>query len=83
MAYTYLGSLMRDLSDIYSEGGVDSTERALIVAFALVITIGGIAIITLVTKRSLEKAMKEQEIELLATEESEMDDINKSLVDSV
>jgi len=74
MAYTYLGSLMRNLSEIYSEGGVDTTQRTVIVSGAVIITAAGIVIITLVTKRTLEKAMKEQE--------QEMDDLsNKPMLE--
>jgi len=81
MAYTYLGSLMRDLSEIYSEGGADTTQRTVIIAIALVITVGGIAVITIITKRSLEKAMKEQEIELRTATDIEMTEQNQPLVE--
>jgi len=81
MAYTYLGSLIQDLSQIYSDGE-DTAQRSIIVAIALVVTIGGIAVITLITKRSLDKAMKEQEVELLG-EETELDELHKSFVEDV
>jgi len=91
MAYTYLGSLMRSLSDIYADGETDTTQRTIIVSVALIVTIGGITVITLITKRSLEKAMKEQEIELRGEErgDNELDmelneldiELNAPLVD--
>lgn len=82
MAYTYLGSLMRSLTDIYSEGDVDTTQRTVIISVALIVTIVGITVITLITKRSLEKAMKEQEVELRGVEElDEGGELNTPLVE--
>jgi len=80
MAYTYLGSLMRSISEVYSEDGVDGTQRTVIISVALVTTIVGIIVITLVTKRSLEKAMKEQEVELQALGEQTEDELGKPIL---
>jgi len=64
VAYTYLGSLMRNLTDIYSEDGGDSSATTLIVV-AIVVTVLGITVITFVTKRTLDKTIKQQqELEL-------------------
>jgi len=82
MAYTYLGSLMRSISEIYSEDGVDGAQRTVIVSVALVTTIVGIIVITFVTKRSLEKAMKEQEIELESVTVSTDDGNNGNNIDT-
>jgi len=60
VAYTYLGGLMRNLTDIYSQEGADTSSTMLIV-IAILITILGIAIITLVTKRTLDKTIKQQQ----------------------
>jgi len=60
VAYTYLGSLMRNLTDIYSEDGGDSSSTTLI-AIAIVVTVVGITVITLVTKRTLDKTIKQQQ----------------------
>jgi len=69
VAYTYLGSLMRNLTDIYSGDG-EQEQQTILVVVALVLTIMGIVVITLVTKRTLSKAMEErkQEDSLLANE---------------
>jgi len=60
VAYTYLGSLMRNLTDLYAEDGGDSSSTTLI-AIAIVFTIVGITVITLVTKRTLDKTIKQQQ----------------------
>lgn len=60
VAYTYLGSLMRNLTDIYNEDGGDSNSTVLI-AIAIVVTILGITVITFVTKRTLDKTIKQQQ----------------------
>eukprot|EP01132_Coremiostelium_polycephalum_P004164 gene4164-5213_t len=52
VAYTYLGSLMRNLSDIYSE------NTALATIFSTIV----IVVITIVTKRTLKKAMEENKV---------------------
>jgi len=68
VAYTYLGSLMKSITDIYNEEGGDSSSTALI-AVAIVVTIVGITVITFVTKRTLDKTIKQQqEKELLEME---------------
>eukprot|EP01111_Echinosteliopsis_oligospora_P012600 TRINITY_DN4334_c0_g1_i1.p1 TRINITY_DN4334_c0_g1~~TRINITY_DN4334_c0_g1_i1.p1 ORF type:complete len:277 (-),score=52.55 TRINITY_DN4334_c0_g1_i1:282-1112(-) len=63
VAYTYLGSLMRDLSDIYAKDSATSSSstQTTIIALAVVFTLLGIVIITAVTKRTLDKTMKEQQ----------------------
>jgi len=64
VAYTYLGSLIKDLADIYSEEDGDGSSTTLI-AVAIVVTILGITVITFVTKRTLDKTIKQQqELEL-------------------
>eukprot|EP01110_Echinostelium_bisporum_P007443 TRINITY_DN28263_c0_g1_i1.p1 TRINITY_DN28263_c0_g1~~TRINITY_DN28263_c0_g1_i1.p1 ORF type:complete len:161 (+),score=34.38 TRINITY_DN28263_c0_g1_i1:1-483(+) len=61
VAYTYLGSLMRDLTEIYAEDeSADSSNQTLYVSLALTFTLVVIGIITAVTKRTLDKTMKEQ-----------------------
>jgi len=60
VAYTYLGSLMRDLTDIYAEDGGDSSSTTL-VAIAIVFTVVGITAITLITKRTLDNTIKQQQ----------------------
>jgi len=62
VAYTYIGSLMRNLTDIYSEGSNTSEQQVYLVSGAVVITVIGIVVITLVTRNTLVKAMKEQEM---------------------
>jgi len=63
VAYTYIGSLMRSLTDIYNEGS-NSSQQIFLVSGAVVITAIGIVVITLVTRNTLVKAMKEQELHL-------------------
>lgn len=60
VAYTYLGSLMRDLTDIYSEDGGDSNST-IYICVAIAATVIGITVITLVTKRTLDKTIKQQQ----------------------
>lgn len=60
VAYTYLGSLMRDLTDLYADDGGNSNSTTLIV-LAIVFTVVGITVITLVTKRTLDKTIKQQQ----------------------
>jgi len=59
LAYTYLGSLMRDLTDLYSEDGGNSNTT--IIVLAIVFTVVGITVITLVTKRTLDKTIAAQQ----------------------
>jgi len=60
VAYTYLGGLMRNLTDIYSEDGGDTSATPLITV-AIVVTVVVITVITLVTKRTLDKTIKQQQ----------------------
>jgi len=60
VAYTYLGSLMKELAEIYSDDGGDSNATVLII-IAIVITVISIAAITFVTKRTLDKTIKQQQ----------------------
>jgi len=63
IAYTYLGSLMRNLADLFSgEGGTDQT---IILVVSVVSTVLGIIIITAVTKRTLDKTLAKSETESL------------------
>jgi len=73
VAYTYLGSLMRNLTDIYSEDGGDTSATTLIVV-AIVVTVIGITVITLVTKRTLDKTIKQQQEKELELEKMYPDD---------
>jgi len=71
VAYTYLGSLMRSLTDIYTEGEKqDNTQQTIMVIVASVVTVLVIVIVTVVTKRTLDKAMgpkdDSDELELIA-----------------
>jgi len=63
VAYTYLGSLMRDLTDIYSENGEQKEKQTYFIIAAVFMTVLGIIVITLVTKRTLEKTMDERKRE--------------------
>jgi len=58
IAYTYLGSLMRNLTDIYSDEGDD--QQLIIIVVGVVITVLGIIVITAVTKRTLDRTIEEQ-----------------------
>jgi len=64
VAYTYLGSLMRNLTDIYSEDGGEGTSSTYLIAIAIVFTVLGITVITLVTKRTLDKTIQQQDLEM-------------------
>lgn len=61
VAYTYLGSLMRSLTDIYSEDGADAGNSTILIAVAIIFTVVGITVITFVTKRTLDKTIKQQQ----------------------
>ncbi|EFA84155.1 hypothetical protein PPL_03229 [Heterostelium album PN500] len=59
VAYTYLGSLMRSLADIYAEGSDETDGQLIFITVATIFTVVIIAVITFVTKRTLSKAMNE------------------------
>jgi len=61
---------MRNLTDIYSEDGESKTNQTILIVAALFLTILAIVAVTLVTRRTLNKAMEErkQEDALLANE---------------
>jgi len=80
VAYTYIGSLMRSLTDIYSEGSNSSEQQIILVSGAVVITAVGIIVITLVTRNTLVKAMKEQEMHM---EEPEVENPREPILHSV
>jgi len=61
VAYTYFGSLMRSLTDIYADKSKESTDQLFLIGVAIILTTAIIIIITVVTKRTLKKAMEEQE----------------------
>ncbi|KAF2077728.1 hypothetical protein CYY_000975 [Polysphondylium violaceum] len=61
VAYTYFGSLMRSLTDIYSDKSKESTDQLFLIGIAIILTTAIIVVITVVTKRTLKKAMEEQE----------------------
>eukprot|EP01112_Ceratiomyxa_fruticulosa_P012992 TRINITY_DN3627_c0_g2_i1.p1 TRINITY_DN3627_c0_g2~~TRINITY_DN3627_c0_g2_i1.p1 ORF type:complete len:374 (-),score=55.34 TRINITY_DN3627_c0_g2_i1:48-1169(-) len=63
VAYTYLGSLMRNLTDIYSENGEQKEQQTYMIIAAVFMTVLGIIVITLVTKRTLDKTMDERKRE--------------------
>jgi len=80
VAYTYIGSLMRDLTEIFSEGS-NSTQQIVLVAGAVGITALGIIIITLVTRNTLLKAMKDQESQI-STAESDNENSREPILHS-
>jgi len=62
LAYTYLGSLISSLTDIYDDAEGEGDSRATtLIAVAMVLTVLGITVITLVTKRTLDKTIKQQQ----------------------
>lgn len=80
VAYTYLGSLMKGITDIYNEEEEQGNSTLLIVG--IVLTIVGITVITLVTKRTLDKTIKQQqEKELLEMDKLQSDDKQPILSD--
>jgi len=82
IAYTYLGTLMRDLTDMWSRETDDSaeewsTKQIVLVSLGTSVTIISILVISLITKRAIAKATREyealvgdQDIELSAVEVS-------------
>ncbi|KAN0007190.1 hypothetical protein ACTFIU_000384 [Dictyostelium citrinum] len=64
--YTYLGSLMKDLKDIFADANKDATEvkssssQIAYVTFGVIFSILIFVAVTVITKRTLDKAMQEQ-----------------------
>ncbi|KAN0034553.1 hypothetical protein ACTFIV_001078 [Dictyostelium citrinum] len=64
--YTYLGSLMKDLKDIFADADKDATEvkssssQIAYVTFGVIFSILIFVAVTVITKRTLDKAMQEQ-----------------------
>lgn len=71
VAYTYLGSLMRNLADLF--GSEESTQQqTIILVVSVAATVLGIIVITAVTKRTLDKTMDQSENEQLVLEKEEL-----------
>ncbi|KYQ93276.1 hypothetical protein DLAC_05935 [Tieghemostelium lacteum] len=65
VAYTYMGSLMRSLTDIYSGDNANTDENSnelMFISLATIFTALIIVVITIVTKRTLKSAMESQEL---------------------
>ncbi|GAM24164.1 hypothetical protein SAMD00019534_073390 [Acytostelium subglobosum LB1] len=60
VAYTYLGSLMRNLTEIYSDDSGEKQEQLIFISVATIFTVVIILVITIVTKRTLNRAMLEE-----------------------
>ncbi|KAN0039652.1 hypothetical protein ACTA71_007457 [Dictyostelium dimigraforme] len=64
--YTYLGSLMKDLKDIFADANKDAAEvkssssQIAYVTFGVIFSILIFVAVTVITKRTLDKAMQEQ-----------------------
>jgi len=69
IAYSYLGTLMRDLADIWSEGGeTEDSHKILWWIFGIIVTLVSTVVISLITHRAISNATKnyEQNQELLS-----------------
>jgi len=74
IAYTYLGSLMRDLADMFSDNADDSgespTDSWIWIGVGAGTTVLTVIVIAFVTRRALQKAMIEVEAEEAAEQEA-------------
>eukprot|EP01116_Phalansterium_solitarium_P007309 TRINITY_DN1992_c0_g1_i3.p2 TRINITY_DN1992_c0_g1~~TRINITY_DN1992_c0_g1_i3.p2 ORF type:complete len:324 (+),score=47.27 TRINITY_DN1992_c0_g1_i3:141-1112(+) len=87
VAYAYLGTLMRDLTDMWSggssESGNDSSVNALWMVVASLMTLVSIAVISWITKRAIASATREYEASQASLDKDADDDaIELKLVDS-
>jgi len=81
IAYTYLGSLMRSLTDMFADDGEDRTDQTILITASVAITVLGIVVITAVTKRTLDKTLREntEKDSLLELESTKLPGSPKSL----
>jgi len=65
VAYTYLGSLMRQLTDIFTDDSTDSTQQIIFLSIGGGATLMTIVVVAWITRRALKSATKEYEDDLL------------------
>lgn len=65
VAYTYLGSLMRQLTDIFNDDSTDSTQQIIFLSIGGGATLMTIVVVAWITRRALKSATKEYEDDLL------------------
>jgi uncharacterized membrane protein YdjX (TVP38/TMEM64 family) len=65
IAYTYLGSLMRQLTDIFNDDSTDSTQQIIFLSIGGGATLMTIVVVAWITRRALKSATKEYEDDLL------------------
>eukprot|EP01091_Cochliopodium_minus_P006270 TRINITY_DN16152_c0_g1_i1.p1 TRINITY_DN16152_c0_g1~~TRINITY_DN16152_c0_g1_i1.p1 ORF type:complete len:296 (-),score=68.40 TRINITY_DN16152_c0_g1_i1:29-916(-) len=61
IAYTYLGTLMKSLTDIYSDDEEVDVMNIIFIVVGVVLTILIIVIVTIVSKREIDKAINHEE----------------------
>ncbi|EGG22751.1 hypothetical protein DFA_04881 [Cavenderia fasciculata] len=73
VAYTYLGSLINNLTQIFSDkaDSEESHQELIFITLATLFTVGIIIVITIVTKRTLSQTMREHEDVEMANLEQE------------
>jgi uncharacterized membrane protein YdjX (TVP38/TMEM64 family) len=65
IAYTYLGSLMRQLTDIFNDDSSDSTQQIIFLSIGGGATLMTIVVVAWITRRALKNATQEYEDDLL------------------
>jgi len=65
VAYTYLGSLMRQLTDIFTDDATDSTQQIIFLSVGGVATLMTVVVVAWITRRALKNATKEYEKDLV------------------
>lgn len=80
IAYTYLGSLMRQLTDIFTDDSSDSTQQIIFLSIGGGATLMTIVVVAWITRRALKNATKEYEEDLLR-EGGQLPDIEEQIDD--
>jgi len=65
VAYTYLGSLMRQLTDIFTDDATDSTQQIIFLSVGGGATLMTVVVVAWITRRALKNATKEYEKDLV------------------
>jgi uncharacterized membrane protein YdjX (TVP38/TMEM64 family) len=77
--YVYFGSAIRDLSTVFNGGGANKTERIVWICTAVTTTIFIIIIITIITKRALNKALPPEQTEFSINNPGEQEKLLSSI----
>jgi len=77
IAYTYLGSLLRDLADIFTEDQ-DSIESIILLSIGGAVTLITVVLIAIITRKALANALKEHE-ETVETDVENSEEFSKGM----